>query len=304
MLSRDPIVFPESLRGRAAGGAPTRAVVAGAHLPHVLDGVRRAVREGWIDPVFIGPRAGLDAAADEIGWRLDRFETHHADGERAIVERTVAVAAEDACGMVIKGHVHTSALLGGLLRREARMRTGRPLVHVFYLTHPESERALAISDGALIPAPDLTTKKAIVRVLADLFAALGAPRPRIALIAATEEELPHMPATVDAARVTTWARETGVEAEVYGPCALDVAIAPEAARIKGVGGPVAGAADALVAPNIEVGNSLTKTLVWCRSACAAGVVLGGRIPITVPSRSDSPEARLAAVALARIAGAA
>ena len=104
------------------------------------------------------------------------------------------------------------------------------------------------------------------------------------------------------AALRDWAAEQNFDAEIDGPFAFDNAVSPEAVRIKGMTGrPVAGNADALVVPAIETGNALFKMLVWFRSACAAGVVLGGRVPIIITSRADPPEARLASAALATLA---
>ena len=299
MLSPHPIMFPEWLGEMAARGAPARALVAGGHSRQVLEGVRLAAEANWLEPVLVGPLAGMRAAADAIQWDIEGFEQVDADGEGAIAKASVALAADAECGMVVKGHIHTNVLLSALLRREAGIRTGRPLLHAWLLTHPEFDRPIAISDGAFNIAPDFETRKAIVEALADMFAVIGRPRPRIALLAASEEVLEAMPATREAADIAAWASKAGVDAEVFGPVAMDAAISPEAARIKAMPAP-AGSADAIVVPYIEVGNALAKALIWFRSACAAGVVLGGRIPITIPSRSDAPEARLAAVALARV----
>ncbi len=298
MLATEPVRFPDALREGARGGVPTRALVVGAHAPHVLEGVRRAVGEDWIEPVLIGPPDGIQHAADKIGWDPVGIETLPAEGEAEMA--AAATRAAPSCGMVIKGHIHTSALLGALLRKEAGVRTGGGLAHVFYLTHPDSPRGLAVADGALNIAPDLEMRKQILRLLAGLLRILGTPRPRIAILAATEEVAPQMPVTLEAKALADWAEEEGLEAEVHGPLALDAALSPVAARIKGIESPVAGAADGLLVPDIETGNAVVKTLIWCRAACAAGIVLGGRIPVLVPSRSDPPEARLAATALARI----
>ncbi len=299
MLSPHPIEFPEWLGDLAACGAPVRALVAGGHSRQVLEGVRLAADAGWLEPVLVGPPTETRVVAEAIDWNIDDIERFDAEGEGAIADATARLAADSACGMVVKGHIHTNVLLSGLLRREAGIRIGRPLMHAWLLTHPEFDRPVAISDGAFNVAPDFETCKAIVLSLADMFVALGRPRPRIALLAASEEVLDAMPATVEAARVTAWAREVGLNADVFGPVAMDVAISPEAAQMKGIPEP-AGHADGIVVPFIEVGNALVKALIWFRSVCAAGVVLGGRIPITIPSRSDAPEARLAAVALARV----
>ena len=57
----------------------------------------------------------------------------------------------------------------------------------------------------------------------------------------------------------------------------------------------------MLVPSIEVGNALFKMMAYFMGACAAGVVMGGRIPIVITSRADPPEARLASAALAVLA---
>ena len=298
MLASSAAPFPESLRRLASGGDPVRAVVAGAHAPHVLEGIRLATGKGWITPHLIGPQAAINEAATAIGWDTGGVEISDVEGEAEIANATAGMAA--SCAMVIKGQIHTSALLRALLRKEAGIRNG-PLAHIFYLTPPDDGRALAISDGALNVAPNMEMRKQILRLLAKLFHALGVENPHIAILAATEEVAPQMPVTLEAQSLTEWAAaQTDLGATVFGPLAVDAALAPEAARIKSIDSPVAGAADALLVPTIETGNALAKILAWCRPACTAGIVLGGKIPILVPSRSDPPPARLAGIALARI----
>ncbi len=295
-----PAGFPDRLRALADGGLPTRAVVVGAHAGHVLEGVRQAADLGWIDPVLLGPEEGLRQAADEIGWDIGGLDHVYAEGPAAIAETAVPHAADPSTGMVIKGLTHTSTLFRALLAREARLRAERHLVHVFHLSFPEGRRDLSISDGGLVVAPDESARRAILETLVELHHALGTERPRVAVLAATEKVYDHMPATTQAAALAQWAEDTGLEADVSGPLAFDLAVSEEAARIKGASGPVAGRADAIVVPNIETGNAIAKALIWYGGACAAGLVLGGRIPVTVPSRSDSAAARLASVAVARI----
>ncbi len=82
-----------------------------------------------------------------------------------------------------------------------------------------------------------------------------------------------------------------------GPLALDNAISPEAARIKGINSPVAGHADILVVPDLEAGNMLAKNLTFLANADAAGIVLGARVPIVLTSRADSVMTRMASCAV-------
>jgi phosphate acetyltransferase len=85
---------------------------------------------------------------------------------------------------------------------------------------------------------------------------------------------------------------------IDGPLAMDNAIDPEAAAIKNLVSPVAGKANILVAPDLEAGNMLAKSLTFMAGADAAGIVLGARVPVILTSRADSVQARLASCAVA------
>ncbi len=64
---------------------------------------------------------------------------------------------------------------------------------------------------------------------------------------------------------------------------------------------VAGEADVLLVPGVETGNALVKMLIYFSGACAAGVVVGGKVPVVITSRSDEAQARLASIAAAVVA---
>ncbi|HKJ09676.1 MAG TPA: phosphate acyltransferase, partial [Gammaproteobacteria bacterium] len=61
---------------------------------------------------------------------------------------------------------------------------------------------------------------------------------------------------------------------------------------------VAGEVDILLAPDLNAGNILAKDLEYLAGATMAGVVVGARVPIVLPSRSDPPVARLISAAIA------
>ena len=72
-------------------------------------------------------------------------------------------------------------------------------------------------------------------------------------------------------------------------------------NIKGIKNVVAGQADVLLVPNVETGNALVKMMIYFMGACAAGVVIGGKVPVVITSRSDEAQARLASIAAAVVA---
>jgi phosphate acetyltransferase len=194
--------------------------------------------------------------------------------------------------------------MAAVVARETGLRTGRRLSHVFHMTVPGSDRVLMITDGAVNVHPNANTLMDIVKNAVGLAHALGNPEPKVAMLSGTESPIPAMPSSVQAKEIVDRARAGEVTgAIVDGPFAFDNAISPEAAKVKGITSPVAGQADILVVPNIEMGNGLFKMLVYFKSGLAAGVVLGAKVPIVLTSRADPPEARFAATAIAAIAAA-
>ena len=81
---------------------------------------------------------------------------------------------------------------------------------------------------------------------------------------------------------------------------IDNAISKEAAKIKNIKNEVAGDADILIVPNLETGNTLSKAMVYLMDACAAGIVVGGKVPVVVPSRADNKFSKIASIAAAII----
>jgi phosphate acetyltransferase len=213
----------------------------------------------------------------------------------------VQLASANEVQALMKGQLHTDTIMKAVVARNAGLRTDRRISHVFHMTVPGSDKALMITDGAVNVAPDERTLMSIVMNAVDLAHALGYARPKVAMLSGSESVIDGMPSTLLARKIAERAQAGEIEAaDVDGPFAFDNAVSPEAAKLKGIGGAVAGQADILAVPNIEMGNGLFKMLVYFRSALAAGVVLGARVPIVLTSRADPPEARLAASAIAQI----
>jgi phosphate acetyltransferase len=121
----------------------------------------------------------------------------------------------------------------------------------------------------------------------------------VAILSAMETVTAKVPSTIEAAALCKMAERGQVRgALVDGPLALDNAISPQAAMIKKLVSLVAGRANVLVAPDLEAGNMLAKSLSFLAKADAAGVVLGARVPIILSSRADSLTSRLTSCAVA------
>ncbi len=264
-----------------------------------LEAVLSSVRLGLIAPVLVGPRERIQAAAAAIGADLSAFEIVDAPHSHAAADAAVAMALRGEVDALMKGSLHTDELMGAVVRREGGLRTSRRISHCFVMDVPGHSQPLIISDAAINIAPTLEEKVDIVQNAIDLAHALHMPAVRVAILSATETVNPKVPSTLDAAALCKMADRGQITgAQLDGPLALDNAIDPEAARIKGIDSPVAGRANVLIVPDLHAGNLLAKSLTFLGGAYAAGIVLGTRVPVILTSRADSEAARLASCAVA------
>ena len=301
MLSEIPFEVPPYLLDRIEGMDLVRMAIAGADHPIALKSARQGADAGLIDPVLVGDADVIRAAAREIDWDITSFAIVDAVGEEKAPAAAVALARSGEVTSLMKGHLHTDALMKAVVNREHGLRMSRRLSHIFHMTVPGNDRVLMITDAAVNVQPDTDTKIDITNNAIEMAHALGNPKPRVALMSGTESVLPAMPSSVDAAKVVKRANAGEVKnAIVDGPFAFDNALSKKAAALKGMDGPVAGQADILVVPNIETGNGLFKMMVYFMSGLAAGLVMGAVVPIVLTSRADPPEARFAATAIAAI----
>ena len=149
------------------------------------------------------------------------------------------------------------------------------------MTVEKEDKPLIITDGALNVLPNVKTKMHILRNVIDFSKRIGNERPKVAVLSATEEILDSVPSSVEANEITKLAKDDNLNADVFGPLAFDNSISKKSAAIKGVKNIVAGDADVLLVPSVETGNSLVKMMIYFMGACAAGVVVGGKVPIAV-----------------------
>ena len=169
------------------------------------------------------------------------------------------------------------------------------------MTTSKDEKPLIITDGALNVLPNVKTKMHILRNVIDFSNRIGNERPKVAVLSATEEILDSVPSSLEANEITKLAKEDNLNADVFGPLAFDNSISKKSAAIKGIKNAVAGQADVLLVPNVETGNALVKMMIYFMGACAAGVVIGAKVPVVITSRSDEAQARLASIAAAVVA---
>jgi phosphate acetyltransferase len=300
-LTRLKPVLPDTLLQLAQKANTPRVAIAraGAALP--MQAAYEATVAGIMLPVFTGEADAIKAEAQALGWDISDYEIIDTEGEVAAGHAAALACGEGRADVLMKGHLHTDTFMKSALSRDNGLRTGARLVHVFCLTHPSGGKPLLVSDAAVNVTPDMKTRKAAITYCIDLLRKLGVEQPKVAMLSATETVLAAVPSSGEARELRDWARGEISNAHFSGPLALDLILSPESVAIKGMGDdPVAGDADAIIVPDIVSGNTLFKSLVYLTGACAAGVVMGAKVPILLTSRADPAVARMASVALAAV----
>jgi phosphate butyryltransferase len=286
------------LRNHARTIGPKRVAVVMAEDDVALTAIDGAWKLGMAQPVLIGRAAAIRdrAATLGLGALLDGATIVDTDEPAAVGAR---MAGEGAVDVLLKGHLRTDQLLKGVLDKAAGLRTGRLLsdVLIYEDTLSGVRRLVAVTDGGLVVAPDLDHKRQIIHNAIDALRCLGFARPKIAVMSASEAVSEALPSTMDAAALTELGRkgEFG-DAEVFGPLALDNALLPSAAEAKGITHPVAGHADCLIAPSIEAGNLLGKSIKYFSGSQCGHVVVGAKVPVLIPSRVESAEDKINSIA--------
>jgi len=300
MLKTDSYQCPKSLLELAESLSPTPTAIVGAHGKLPMKSAKLAQEQNLISPVFVGNRVAILKLAEELHWDISLERIVHAETDRDSADVAAALAGNGEVAALMKGQIHTDEFMHGILQRDAGLRTDRRLTHIFHMTLPEHNNSLMITDGAVNVAPSIDTRLQAAQHAIELSHMLGNNNPKVAVLSGTESPIKSMPSSIEAAEITRRAVNEISGGQVFGPLAFDNAISTKAANLKKINHPVAGNADILLVPNIETGNALFKMMVYFMSACAAGIVLGANVPITLTSRADPPEARVASAALANI----
>jgi phosphotransacetylase len=279
-----------------------RVVAAYANDSHTIGALAGAMDRGIVEATLVGDQDVIARVCREEGIDVGRFTVVHEPNEMKAVYKAVELVNQGAAQIIMKGLCSTDKYMKGILDKEkGLMDPGAILSHVTVIENPHYHKLIICADVAVLPAPELKEKIAIVNYMIAVAKALGIETPKVAVIAATEQMSYKMQACVDAAIISKMAERGQIKgALVDGPQAIDVAVDRESAETKGVKNPVAGDADCLLFPNIEAGNVFYKTNTKLAGCELAAMVVGARCPAILSSRGDTVMTKLYSIALAAL----
>jgi phosphate acetyltransferase len=256
----------------------------------------------YLNPTLVGPEARIRDVADKAGLDISRLPiVDTPDDPRVAGVRAAALAREGQVAALVKGSLSNEDFLGPVVEAESGLRTERRLSHAYFLDIPGQPRGYLLADAQMNVTPNLAAKRDIVQNTIQLAIALGLPAPNVALLAAMDGPAPAFRSTTDAVALRAMAAQGMFGgAMVDGPLTPDSALSGEAARAKGIKSEVAGRVDVLIAPSMESGLMVLRTMLAFGGGLAAGVVLGARVPIVAPMRQDAMDVRMASCVLASL----
>lgn len=259
--------------------------VASGSRPEILELVKKAHDQypSQLSFVVFDVEDNIDT---EGLWEYVQCET-----EAETVNQAVTFVAEGKAQIILKGIIPTHVVLKEVLKKEHNLRKEGLLSHVAMVDLPKLDRTLLLTDSAMNIAPDKDALVKIVNNVKEVAHKIGIEQPKIALISAAENLNPKMPSSVLAKEVTEHFSDV-TDGTIFGPISFDLALSKESVEHKGFEGPIAGDADVLVMPTIDVGNVLYKSLTMFGDALVGGTIVGTTVPVILTSRSDTVESKL------------
>lgn len=275
-------------------------VVIQPHNEESLAAVVDAKKIGLANFHLVGNESIIRQTISNLKGKVTDFTIHNFPNADEAINKSIELVHNNSCNILMKGSIDTSTLMKAIFDQKNNLRTGQIFSDVFIFELPPrtDNKLVMITDGGLNLQPDLNTKIGIINNAVKVAHALGNINPKVALLSASEKVNPKLQSSVDAAKLTKMNHESKIiGCTIDGPLALDLCISPLAVLEKKITSTVAGYADIIVCPSIETANSLAKSTQYFAQLPHAQVIVGGKIPILIPSRADKHEEKVRTIAL-------
>ena len=285
-------------------GAPAKKImaVAAADDEHTLEAVVHARREGIIEPLLVGGKAGILEKLAALGETVPEDQIFDEPDIAKASEIAVKLVHDGKANFLMKGKVDTKILLHEVVNKEYGLGTGRLMSHFTMFKIPSYHKLILPVDGGMVTYPDLEQKKQIIQNTVDTLVAMGYDCPKVGVLACVEKVNPKMPESVDAAALQEMNEKGEItNCIVEGPIQYDCVMRKDIADFKGLNSRIAGDPDVLLVPNIHTGNILGKTYAISCGGTMAGFIVGAQCPIVMVSRGSTAEEKYLSIVVSAAA---
>ncbi|HOY51154.1 MAG TPA: phosphate acyltransferase, partial [Prolixibacteraceae bacterium] len=201
------------------GRIPRRLVAVNAVDDHTLEAVNAAVDRGIVRAILTGDRGQIETTCASLGIDPEKFTIEDVAGEEGAARRGVELITEGKADLMMKGLLSTDKYMKAILNKDFGLLPPKGVLsHVTVMENPGYHKLLVVGDVAIIPYPDLAQKIVMTGYLIRTAQALGIEKPKVALIAATEQVLTAIPACTEAAIIAKMAERGQISgALIDGP---------------------------------------------------------------------------------------
>ena len=277
----------------------SRLVIAAAHDKQVLQAVYMACKKDIIEPILIGQEQQIREICADLYSDPGSYTIIHEPDPVEACYKAVSLIKNGKADILMKGIVSTAPFLKAILNNDTGIKKREVLSHIALFEIPAYHKLLAVTDAAMNIQPNVDEKVSIIQNAVELFHRLGRKNPKVAIVGPVEVINQKIESTVHASVLTLMNRRNQIRGcLIDGPLALDNAINKEAADLKGITSEVAGDADIILAPDLNSGNILYKSLIFLAGSISAAIVMGAVSPVVLTSRADSETSKLMSVVLA------
>lgn len=277
-----------------------RLVAAFANDDHTIEAVNHAVDMGIVDATLVGDQQIINKICQDLKIEVSKFKVIHEPVDTKAATTCCDLINAGEGDILMKGSLTTDKYMRAILNKERGLcPPNATITHIAVFENPAYHKLIIASDCAILLNPDLKQKQFILKSIIDTAHAIGIEKPKVAIIAATEQMSVGMQACIDGAILSKMADRGQITGAIIdGPISLDVALDEEAAKIKKMSGGVCGDADALLFPNIESGNVFYKCSTKFNKAECGAFLAGAKVPCVLSSRGDTALTKLYSIAIA------
>lgn len=302
-----------------------RIVLPEGNEPRTLTAADRIIADDIADIILIGSPAEIQAKAKELGLaNIDKATIVDPADEKVIdkyaplyfdLRKKKGISMEEArktaadplylgCLMVksgdadgqVAGAMNTT---GNVLRAAFQVIKTMPGIDVvsgaFVMVLPEgvnygTDGLLIFADCAVVPEPDAAQLAQIAVSAAKTAKDIAGIDPRVAILSFSTKGSAKSERVDKVIEATRIAHEMAPELELDGELQADAALVPSVGASKAPGSAIAGHANVIVFPSLEVGNIAYKLVQRLGGVEAVGPVLQGlAAPVNDLSRGCNPE---------------
>lgn len=274
-----------------------RLVVINPSDKHTQEAILKSAAMGMTDTIIIGKPEDYDNEIFLCNTCFKFIECH--DLHEASVMAVNMVKSGEA-DILMKGLVNTDIILKEVIKKGSGIVPfGEVVTFIAAMEIPGYSRLLFVTDPAVIPAPNLRQRMAMIHYSISMAENFGIEKPKVALIHGTEKPNPKLSFMQD--YITVMEKyKTGEFGDVImdGPLDIFLALNHSSGSIKQVDSPIHGDADILIFPEFESANIFYKSMMTFAGAQMGGILFGTEKPVVLTSRSDNTESKFNSIALA------